>query len=209
MKNKCFLVVCIFLLILSFFTCSVFATDTEFVEVVRPNGDKYSVPISNDFGVDFNNGFVYRDNGLFVVLDKGSFFYNGRDYSGWTANKDVIAVSGFATLLTYENGSWVNKGHCSFDIYNGKYICNLSDGTLYAPFYSNKDKTNIQIEGLKNPFVPTPQPTTLAEIMEVEKTEKKTIQEILGVLPLIIVVVVSFLGLRKALKMLLTFLNRS
>lgn len=208
MKNKCFSVVCIFLLILSFFTCSVFAVDTEFVEVVRPNGNKYSVPISNDLGVDFKNGFVYRDNGQFFVLDDDSYFYNGRGYSSWTTNYNCIAVYGYVTILEY-NGSWVKKGHRSYDISDGQYICFESDATFYAPFYSNKDKQELRNEGNANPFVPTPQPTTLAEIMEVEKTEKKTIQEILGVLPLILVVVVSFLGLRKALKMLSTFLNRS
>lgn len=57
-------------------------------------------------------------------------------------------------------------------------------------------------------FQKTPVPV-LVEVMSPEVVEKKTIQEILGVLPLILVVVVSFLGLRKALKMLSTFLNRS
>lgn len=57
-------------------------------------------------------------------------------------------------------------------------------------------------------FQKTPVPV-LVEVMSPEVVEKKTVQEILGVLPLIIAVVVSFLGLRKALKMLSTFLNRS
>ena len=57
-------------------------------------------------------------------------------------------------------------------------------------------------------FQKTPVPV-LVEVMSPEVVEKKTVQEILGVLPLIIVVVVSFLGLRKALKMLLSLLRRS
>lgn len=52
-------------------------------------------------------------------------------------------------------------------------------------------------------------PVVLEEIMLQEMEQKATIQEILGVLPLIIVVVVSFLGLRKALRMLLTLLRQS
>lgn len=54
--------------------------------------------------------------------------------------------------------------------------------------------------------------TTLAPVIQREKTKgtlQVVLQEIIQILPLIIVALVSFLGLRKALKMLFTVLRRS
>lgn len=68
-----------------------------------------------------------------------------------------------------------------------------SSGQTVEPFFQFPPQTNLG----------------LVEIMREEQAEAKTMQEILGVLPLILVVVVSFLGLRKALRMLVTFLRRS
>ena len=56
-------------------------------------------------------------------------------------------------------------------------------------------------------FPVAPQATQLSQIVEQAKTEK-TLAEVVGILPLILVVVVSLVGLRKALKWLLTFLRR-
>ena len=98
----------------------------------------------------------------------------------------------------------------------GYYIYNLPENDLitigkvngyFKSTFTVKNSSGQTVE----PFFQFPPQTNLGlvEIMREEQAEAKTMQEILGVLPLILVVVVSFLGLRKALRMLVTFLRRS
>lgn len=52
-------------------------------------------------------------------------------------------------------------------------------------------------------------PQTLAEVLVMEGTQQITLKEILSILPLILVVVVSFIGLRKAFRMLLKLFRKA
>lgn len=77
-------------------------------------------------------------------------------------------------------------------------------------YYFKSDVSIYDVSGNKlDPFFQITPVPVLEGIMKQEQAEKRTIQEILGVLPLIIVVVVSFLGLRKALRILVNSLKRS
>lgn len=81
----------------------------------------------------------------------------------------------------------------TINVYNGE----TSDEIFFQP-------TPLEVE---TP-VEEKQEITLAPIVE-EVEAKKTLAEVVGILPLIIVVVVSLVGLRKALKMLLAVLHRA
>ena len=105
----------------------------------------------------------------------------------------------------------------TFSGYDSVYcfpICFVSDG-FYANsiILSNHDIYSARfIDRLVFQEPETENGTTLAPVIQREKT-KGTLQEVLveiiQMLPLITVVLVSFLGLRKALKTLLIFLNQS
>lgn len=108
-------------------------------------------------------------------------------------------------------GLWLNEvyvlssNNSSWELYKQKgYL-----GIYYAKekiIYSNIDIYN----GIKSDdiFFQAPPQGILAPIVEGTKMET-TLQEVIHLLPLIIVVVVSFLGLRKALQMLSTLLRRA
>lgn len=99
--------------------------------------------------------------------------------------------------------SWRSFNDSSWSAFSDKVIMdNLSwsYGSYDASFNIYTDNT------YSNFFF---QVSPLTRVMLVEENRKATIQEILGVLPLILVVVVSFLGLRKALNWLSTLLRRS
>ena len=195
MKNKIFPIVCIFLLIVSVFTSNVFAFDYKDF-----NGNDCSasdIPSS----IDVSHGFLLKPNG-------GSWSYL------------IVALDDFCYAFLSDNGDTVHL-YGNFDLYKIKgssydyestknYNSSVADGSnnvgtlsqfTYSTFtiYTNSTKEKVFFQG----------PSVLVKIMKTELAEKKTVQEILGVLPLIIVVVVSFLGLRKALQMLSTLLRRA
>lgn len=112
-----------------------------------------------------------------------------------------------------------NDGGFSFgDTFIGETSGGRVSGGSYATYQSTFIASNYDIVNQADTSsVVFQQPTlgkatTLAPVIQREKT-KGTLQvvltEIIQILPLIIVVLVSFLGLRKALKMLSRLLNRS
>ena len=74
--------------------------------------------------------------------------------------------------------------------------------------YSSKDiysKKTGQVVFQKAPL----KMTQLAQIVEQTQPQKKTLAEVMGILPIVIVVIVSLIGCLKALKMLLALLRNS
>ena len=145
--------------------------------------------------------FVYTSTPL--VMDRVS---TGAQY--W----DFDIPEGVEMLVCIVHAGGIN--------FNTNFI-EISDGSNLNPTFGHYGgsasrsviASNYDImstDGLSTVF---PQPTlrkvtTLAPV--VNKVEMSPVlKEIIQILPLIIVVLVSFLGLRKALKMLSTFLNRS
>ncbi len=131
-----------------------------------------------------------------------------------TSNNDRLSSSD--GILYYYTYTLDYDAHCKSFVSNGlsKYSIvepgsEVSTGAfkLDKLVYSNveiKDKDgNVVFQGAS-------QPTrgTLAKVVKAE-TMKNPLQEILGILPLTLVVVVSFLGLRKALTWLSTLLKQS
>lgn len=208
MKNKSFSILFIFLLIVLLFTSNAFASS----DVKCPSCDAtLSTNLEYNFsGIKENGGkhlslligATYKDEKYVVAYwSYDSNIHNVKPY----LNGGIVFVDGTYNTMIYKvvDGSLVHQGWSGglfekngFDDF-GK---NLKVFSTSADIYSDKTCTDV--------FFYKP-PATLEEIMRVEADRKATIQEILGVLPLILVVVVSFLGLRKALNWLLTLLRRS
>ena len=128
-----------------------------------------------------------------------------------------IAQSGYNKNQDFDFSSVSYGDDCilyyvDYDGNQASYVCTEY---YYYDFYSNFDilDNNGNVVFQQPPLeeetpVVEKQETTLAPIVEGMET-KKTLAEVVGILPLIIVVVVSLVGLRKALKMLLGVLHRA
>lgn len=200
--HKILFILPVFLFALFIFNNKVFAssvselTDTDIKLVVQRG---YDVIDANGYdSKDFtkylicNQGVCYfTDNsGINTISWSGSYLIKTTNNFVVWFDFDTLESNGFADNMNNEVGNpWdmvytKDVVYSTFDIYKGSDIV----------FENNIDFFRV-----------APQP--MAEIMLVELKEKKTTAEILEVLPLIIVILVSFLGLRKALNWLLTLLK--
>ena len=199
--NKMLLIFLVFVIAVSTCFSKVKAASTKYVTA---NDVTYTLP---DECTD--NFFIFEgfDNTLRLVY--GNFPYwrvheNNGDVVLWNMNGDNKASFFICDI---------NKGSNDFSNPIKKFTSTLTSinpakNVSYAGCRILFSSNDIHYPSGEIFFQKTPVPV-LVEVMSPEVVEKKTVQEILGVLPLIIAVVVSFLGLRKALKMLSTFLNRS
>lgn len=187
MKIKSFSIICIFLLILLIFTNSVFGVDNT----INFTHNEQTISLPYIDGKDLSYGYFinYWGGRYYLVFMKSSGYLY--------INNNTISSTCEMDEYEYRDGAWR---------FIKTYSANTNNGAgpqdfVYASVnvYSDVNKSDV--------FFQYP-PQTLSQIMEVEAENKATVQEILGVLPPILVVVVSFLGLRKALKMLLTLLRR-
>lgn len=140
--------------------------------------------------------------------------YNRLDLFGFNDSLSITRADGFTTfngdenttlkIFKYENNKWVEYGESGIYSLIGEdsMVINSCIDLLKYEEDFNKD------EGFFYKPLPLETQGTLAPIIHKVET-KGTMMEIIQILPLIIVVLVSFLGLRKALKMLSTLLNRS
>lgn len=222
MKNKSFSIVCVFLLIIITFNCvslgytSTGANNTKYyfpdqvtnyLSYSEFNDSKYSL-----VGLDYNSSCYYVF--AFVKTNKLRI----ATYPDW--RKRYITTNSPTTiyLLKFDHDSCKLINTACYNNYTlsrdnfSNFIggeCADTDNLLfvncdiYDENYGSFDKLLFQTAPLKEGA------TNLARILRVTTEKASPVAEVLGVLPLIIVVVVSFLGLRKALKMLSTFLNRS
>lgn len=196
MKNKKVLVV--FLLITLFtFLCS----SSCFANVIY----KY-----NENDIEFADLPLKFDvETHYAIFDGGKYgyslvYYEGSDFGKFVMDNGVLKsykkdgshiVDGSVKLCDYDSSSknWKASkdwGDCT--------------GGIVGFIYSNVDVFNTDGTVF---FHTTPQGIVARQVEEVEMSQVQA--EILGILPLILALVVSFLGLRKALKMLATFLRRS
>lgn len=202
MKNKIFPIVCIFLLIVTSLFTNVKAAD---LKTVSYGGVTYTLPesCSDNYIICETQGFLflfYSDVPYWGVYKSGNdyYLYNYPDDSNYGTMNNRLNYWQYRINLNETDFSKASF-HCS-SIWG--IVGSVSGGLDSVKIrYSTVD---VHDDTGKVFFRVTP----LAKIMVAEKPEK-VMTEIVGVLPLILVVVVSFLGLRKALKMLLIFLNRS
>lgn len=186
--NK-FLISAIFLVFIILFSLSVDSSaatfkidDTTYDTDVFASDLDTSIFNKNKFFVAYNNGHYYC---FFLPLNfKGTVITN--------------LNSGGTGIYTSDSSKW--------QAYNNWKKENVfSGGTNFTRIaYST---VNIYGDDGNVFFLGTP--LSLTEVMEVEAMERRTLGEVLGILPLTLVVMVSCLGLRKALSMLSKLLRQS
>lgn len=143
--------------------------------------------------------FLKYSDDLKVYVDN----FSGSEYRVYY-NKSVQRVN----YSYYKNGTTLNKN------WSGNASSDTFGYSSTAEFYSNFDIYNDNTYTtlfFQVPVVEEPTQETqgiIAPLLDQQKMEETTLQ-IRVIIPLIIVVVVSFLGLRKALKMLSQILHRS
>lgn len=201
--NKMLLIFVVFVIAVSACFSNVKASSTKYITA---NNVTYTLPDEcTEYYIIFKYDgkiWLYFGNTPYWGVHKGSGYY---DLFIYASDKGYGSVDNRLSCYQYA----INLDSTDFsqpvEKYNRTwgYCCGSLEN--FEVLYSSVD-IHDTFGGIF--FQKTPVPV-LVEVMSPEVVEKKTIQEILGVLPLILVVVVSFLGLRKALKMLLTFLNRS
>ncbi len=199
--NKMLLIFVFFVIVVSACFSNVKASSTKYITA---NNVTYTLP---DECTD--NFFIFEgfDNTLRLVYGNFPDWHlseNNGDVVLWNMNGNNKASFFICDI---------NKGSNDFSNPIKKFTStwtsiNPSKNVSYAGCHIYFSSNDLYYPSGEIFFQKTPVPV-LVEVMSPEVVEKKTVQEILGVLPLIIAVVVSFLGLRKALKMLSTFLNRS
>ena len=227
------------LLLGSFCTSCFAADSNADSNTTNTNAKQYTYKSAdNSFTIDVdypNNLFNVTKNGVVYSLNSECFDFKSFAFSANTesnnllylcvvfTNGDIILdtsnndrLSSSDGILYYYTYTLDYDAHCKSFVSNGlsKYSIvepgsEVSTGAfkLDKLVYSNIDIKNkdddVVFQGASQPVK-----GTLAKIVKAE-TMKNPLQEILGILPLTLVVVVSFLGLRKALTWLSTLLNQS
>lgn len=143
--------------------------------------------------------------------------WNNSFVSYTESDGNISVVNSTCTFSVYHwNGSSYVKDftgeYCNFDEDGKKYEKENNYTNVFVTARPNcilgDSRGQVSVENIKEPFFHLAPVTTLAEVLTPEEGQK-TIAEVVGILPLILVVVVSFLGLRKALSWLLTLLRHS
>ena len=202
MKNKIIPIVCIFLLIVTSLFTNVKATD---LKTVSYGGVTYTLPedCSDNYIICETQGFLFL---FYSDVPYWGVYKSGNDYYLYNYSDD----SNYGTMNNRLNYWQYRIGLNETDFSKASFHCSSIWG-IVGSVSGGLDSIKIRYSTVdvhddtgKVFFRVTP----LAKMMVAEKPEK-VMTEIVGMLPLILVVVVSFLGLRKALRMLLSFLRRS
>lgn len=209
-KNKFFThrflpILSVFLFILFVFFTNVKAADDK--RYVNYNNVVYTLPseCTDYYLIVESQGFLflmYGDSPYWGVYNAGPSYYLYNYSNNTSFGTQNNRLDYHQIRLDIPNTDFSSSDTSFYSIWSivGSSENPLSDIKIYGSSVDIYD-TNGTIF-----FQKTPVPV-LVEIMTQEQAEKKTIQEILGILPLTLVVVVSFLGLRKALSWLLTLLH--
>lgn len=204
MKKKFVIISFVFMLLLSVFMINnnVYATSVsdlseDKVKLLIQRGYSYM----NSHGVDisqFSNYQISKTGSISYYPKNCSFGYNNWGSGIFQSSYRYSVDFNLDTLEVISSSDCLDHSSVGDDIY--------VDRIAYASMdiYNNRNDI-VFAKNIDFFYIP---PTVLAETLTLEEGQK-TIAEIVGLLPLILVVVVSFLGLRKALSWLLTLLRRS
>lgn len=207
MKNKILSIFIVVSLFVFTFSSNVFASS----DIKCPSCD---VNLSTNLDYDFSGitesagkhlGLITavkynNENYIIAYWSYDNNYHNVKPY----INNGVVFMEGTYNTMIYKvvDGSLVHQGW-SGGLFEKNGFDDLGKNSVVYSSTSDIYKDS----SLNDVFFYKP-PVNLEEVLIQEQKKKATVQEILGVLPPILVVVVSFLGLRKALKMLLTLLRR-
>lgn len=197
MKNKKILFIFLMLVLFVLFGCSKSFASVEYElngnkvqlpDLLPEMKDKHYILVYTDYypGYQFiiakdwtTDSIFYTDGGKYIFYDNNASF----DYYLCRTNNDELKWEYFGTY------NYIN--------YDGRPdLMMFSTENIY-----NSDKSTIFFQGLLQ--------GRLAPVLWEVKGQTQVLKEVVGVLPLIIALLVSLVGLRKGLKMLLTFLRMS
>ena len=199
MKKKV-LFVLIFSIIISFFV-----VNTSY----GANEDKFYTLVQKGYKVISDNGYDPKNFTSYFVLENGSTIIYLPDTSGFyvydwggvmcRASNFFVVDFDLNTLEPLDKVPWINMSDNASDIARFNRVTHST--------FNMKQGDSVVFEKNIDFFRIAPA-QHLMEVLTPEEGEE-TIAEIVALLPLILVVVVSFLGLRKALNWLFTLLRHS
>lgn len=166
----------------------------------NPNYRYYCVYISDDPSIRFVRFYSSYDDLKFYVLNVNASSPNSY-YGIMCSDNDIDTFIYRLSDFTYVKSS---RSYFETDItyYDVSSICHYA---IFSNFDIYSDKTYAEVLFQ----APPAQKQGIVEKSLEEVEMKATMKEILGILPLIIVVVVSLVGLRKGLKMLSSLLHKA
>ena len=204
MKNKKILIIALFLILFCLFGCSKCFASVSYTY----NGNKITLPeIPEKEG--YINYLIYyaNDNPNIVQLKLFptdlSYYPTVYKPNGCLAINTYNTVSFLAPSYFYD----VEKGSGWTKTSDSGYIGDIKPSNIVACttdiYYTDgKQKTDD-----KPFFQVTPQVVLAPQVEEIQLSQ--ALEEALGILPMTLVLLVSLVGLRKGLKMLVTFLRQS
>lgn len=209
MKKK-IMIITIFILLMSF-NVSFALTKKEFDAVLFYYGQQDLIDtegyneLVNLFGSYSNFGIHKLGQGdLVVYLTDGKFYY----YSGVRCNEDVLRYRFNNGVIQFMN---IIKPGTNIILSTGVYEYAeggiFSDDTFSSYKYNPGYETVPIISEVEEPDPPDFQATLPAIYQETNLEE--VMAEVIGVLPIVLICLVSWIGLRKALAFLSTYLKQS
>ena len=206
-----------FIITLFAFMClygsSVYAT-TQIVDSNSNNTIITNENFDNEYPYSFlvaiiiNNGFTNHQNQY-----KYRLFYSKSPFIITTTNDGIIGFKNSDnsrfysfTTQTYDTNTTLNSQNFNTDFHDYETSTAAPNG-INNILYSNSDiydtSNNVVFQA-----PPQVQPTIVAS--QVEEVEmNKTLQEILGILPVVIVVLVGLIAIRKAIQFLMTRMKKA
>ncbi len=145
-----------------------------------------------------NNGNLNNDGIVFKILLFNNDVYVGDGYNG--------CLRGGGSVYCFEFTTGEDLSKKDFSGVSPFNVNNSFDG--FRVFYTNYEQDNLVSKNENSSFFHEPPQGILAPIVEESKPEI-TLEEIANLLPLIIVVVVFLVGLRKGLALLLQILRKA
>ena len=214
LKNKIFIFIAAFLCIFAFFNCFAYATEvadtSDSFSFVGSDNNTYTVPVVPEG--DFSH--------YFIVLNHSSSEINLYTFTGSLSVTKYSSNSGLTFTFDNSNsynryvlddGIWVKKGSSGSYSY-GKAIVLTSCSDLLSSIgkmnaISSAEEGSTESSFFYNSLTVVPA-GTLAPIYQ-KIPLKGVLQEIVMILPVVLMTIVGLIGLRKALSFLSKVLHRS
>ena len=165
------------------------------VNVTLSNGEKFVLKNYPDELLNKKIFFLLDSNGKTIV---NFYAYDKEEGVYYDSSDGRLIFPASVNCYTYAVSDWV---------YTKIVEVRSSQVNMDSAYYSSVDINDSNGEVV---FRKAPQGQgTLAQIVEQTKPQEKTLAEVVGILPIVIVVIVSLIGCLKALRMLLALLKNS
>lgn len=196
LTHKFLPIMAVFMLVIFTLCTSCFA-----IEITNSNNEKITLPEFDSLleSTGYSHYFIVKSSGGVYPLDcYFLYLFNNCSY-----NSSTSTFSCYGNFYTCD-GDFTRWSLCNSNKSNSISPSGVGASTNYSIYITDSDIYDTEGNLV---FQVAPQATQLAQIVEQAETEK-TVGEIVAILPLILVILVSFLGLRKALSWLSALLRR-